>query len=123
MRFGTCSVGSLYRAGSFIAAARELARYKLDLVGVRELRWDKRSRLNAGDYIFCMEKKTKIINWEQACFYTTELYQQLREQSMLVIGCHVIYSFEVAGVISVLPMCMHQVRRKVMIQKTVVVMS
>ena len=30
----------LYRAGSLTAAARELARYKLDLVGVQEVRWD-----------------------------------------------------------------------------------
>ena len=31
---GTWNVRSLYRAGLFMAAARELARYKLDLVGV-----------------------------------------------------------------------------------------
>jgi hypothetical protein len=30
-------------AGSIIAAAKELARYKLDLVGVQEVRWDKGS--------------------------------------------------------------------------------
>jgi len=35
MRFGTWNVRSLYRAGSITAAARELARYKLDLVGVQ----------------------------------------------------------------------------------------
>jgi len=34
MRIGTWNVMSLYRAGLLIAAARELARYKLDLVGV-----------------------------------------------------------------------------------------
>ena len=38
---GTWNVRSLYRAGSLKAAARELARYKLDLVGVQEVRWDK----------------------------------------------------------------------------------
>jgi hypothetical protein len=38
MRFGTCNVRSLYRAGSLMAAARELARYKLDLVGVHDVR-------------------------------------------------------------------------------------
>jgi len=32
---GTWNVRSLYRAGSLMAAARELARYKLDLVGVQ----------------------------------------------------------------------------------------
>ena len=39
---GTWNVRRLYRAGSLTAAARELARYKLDLVGVQEVRWDKR---------------------------------------------------------------------------------
>jgi hypothetical protein len=39
VRFGTWSVRSLCRAGSLTAAARELARYKLDLVGVQEVRW------------------------------------------------------------------------------------
>ena len=49
---GTWNVRSLYRAGSLTAAARELARYKLDLVGVREVRWDKGGTVRAGDYNF-----------------------------------------------------------------------
>jgi len=40
MRLDTWNVRSLYRAGS-LTAARELARYKLDLVGVQEVWWDK----------------------------------------------------------------------------------
>ena len=40
MRFGTWNVRGRYRVGSLAAAARELARYKLDLVGVQEVRWD-----------------------------------------------------------------------------------
>jgi len=36
MKFGTWNVSSLYRSGSLTAAtARELARYKLDLLGMR----------------------------------------------------------------------------------------
>jgi len=43
MRLGTWNVRSLYRSDSLTAAAsRELARYKLDLEGVGEVRWDKR---------------------------------------------------------------------------------
>jgi hypothetical protein len=39
MRFGTCNVRSLYRAGSLTAAAaRELDRYKLNLGGMQEFR-------------------------------------------------------------------------------------
>ena len=49
---GTWNVRSLYRAGSLTAVARELARYKLDLVGVQEVRWDKGGTVRAGDYIF-----------------------------------------------------------------------
>jgi hypothetical protein len=52
MRFGTWSVRSLYRSSSLTAVAREFARYKLDLVGVQEVRWDKGVTLSAGDYIF-----------------------------------------------------------------------
>jgi len=35
---GTWNVSSLYRAGALMAAAKELAKYKLDLVGVQEVR-------------------------------------------------------------------------------------
>jgi len=42
MRFGTWNVRRMYRAGSLRAAARELARCKLDLVGVQEVRREKR---------------------------------------------------------------------------------
>jgi len=34
MKLGTWNVRSLYRAGTLKAIARELARYKLDVVGV-----------------------------------------------------------------------------------------
>jgi hypothetical protein len=49
---GTWNVRSLYRAGSLMAAARELARYKLDLVVVQEVRWEKEGTVKAGDYSF-----------------------------------------------------------------------
>ena len=61
---GTWNVRSLYRAGWLTAAARELARCKLDLVGVQEVSWDKGGTVRAGDYIFSMEKEMKIISWE-----------------------------------------------------------
>ena len=49
---GTWNVRSLYRAGSLAAVTRELARYKLDLVGVQEVRLDKGGTVRAGDYNF-----------------------------------------------------------------------
>jgi len=36
----------------YTAAARELARYKLDLVDVQEVTWDKGGTVRAGDYNF-----------------------------------------------------------------------
>ena len=53
MRIGPWNVRSLYRAGSFTAVARELARYTLDLVGLQEVRWDREGTVRAGDYNFC----------------------------------------------------------------------
>jgi hypothetical protein len=61
--FDTLNVRSLYRAGSLTEAARELTRYEMDLVGVQEVGWYKGGTVRAGDYNFCMEKETKIINW------------------------------------------------------------
>jgi len=60
MRFGTWNVRCLYRAGSFTAAARELAGYKLDLVGVLEVRWERGGTVRAGDYNFFYEKGSEI---------------------------------------------------------------
>jgi hypothetical protein len=41
-----------YRSGSLITVARELAKYKLDLVGVQEVRWDKEGTVRAREYTF-----------------------------------------------------------------------
>ena len=49
---GTWNIRSLYRAGSLMAAARELARYKLDLVGVQDVRWNKGGTVRTGGYNF-----------------------------------------------------------------------
>jgi hypothetical protein len=38
IRFGTWNVGSLYPAGSLVTISKELSRYKLELVGVQEVR-------------------------------------------------------------------------------------
>jgi hypothetical protein len=47
-----------------MTAARELAKYKLDVVGVQEVRWDKEGTVRAGEYIFSAAKGRKIINSE-----------------------------------------------------------
>jgi hypothetical protein len=42
----------LFKFDRMIKQARELARYKLDLVGVQEVGWDKGGTVRAGDYTF-----------------------------------------------------------------------
>jgi hypothetical protein len=57
MRFDTWNIKRLYRAGSLTAAARELARCKLDLVGVQGVRWDRGIAVREGDYNFFYRKR------------------------------------------------------------------
>jgi exonuclease III len=52
MRFVTRNVRSLYRIGSLKTVARELQKYKLDLVGVQEVRWEKGGTERAEDCTF-----------------------------------------------------------------------
>jgi hypothetical protein len=53
MRFGTWNVRRMYNAGSLGAVAEEISKYKLDLVGVQEVRWDGGGTIPAGEiYIF-----------------------------------------------------------------------
>jgi exonuclease III len=52
MRFGTWNIRSLYRIGSLKTVGRELGKYKLDLVGVQEVRWEKGGTERAEVYTF-----------------------------------------------------------------------
>jgi hypothetical protein len=51
MRFGTWNVRSMYRTGSLRAVGEEITKYKLDLVGVQEARWDGGGTERAGECI------------------------------------------------------------------------
>jgi hypothetical protein len=52
MRFGTRNVRILYRVGSLMTVSRKLSRYRLDLVGVQEVRWEGSGTIPAGEYTF-----------------------------------------------------------------------
>jgi hypothetical protein len=56
MRFVLWNVRSLYRVGSQTAVSRELSRYKLDLVGGQEVRWEGGGTEPAGECTFFYEK-------------------------------------------------------------------
>jgi hypothetical protein len=51
-RFGLWNVRNLYRVGSLMTVSRELSRYKLDLVGVQEVRWEGGGIEPVGEYTF-----------------------------------------------------------------------
>jgi hypothetical protein len=55
-----------------MAAARELARYELDSVGVQEVRWDKEGTVKVGDYSFFYGKENENHQLEQGFLYITE---------------------------------------------------
>jgi hypothetical protein len=57
MRFGTWNVSSMYRAGSLRAVVEEISKYNLDLVGVREVRWDGGGTEPERIYIFLRKRE------------------------------------------------------------------
>jgi hypothetical protein len=53
MRFGTWNVRGLYWAGSLVTVAKEISKYKLDLVGVE----DRGGTETTGEYTFFYRKR------------------------------------------------------------------
>jgi hypothetical protein len=52
MRFGTWNVKSLCRVGAIKSVVGELEKYRLDLVGVQEVRWEGEGYQTAENYTF-----------------------------------------------------------------------
>jgi exonuclease III len=88
MRFGTWNVTSVYRAGSLMTVSRELDRYKQDLVGVQEVRWEGGGTEPAGEYTFFYGKGNENPELGTGIFCIRESYQQLRGLILLETGCH-----------------------------------
>jgi hypothetical protein len=73
MRFGTWNGRSLCRVGAIKSVVGELEKYKLDLEGIQEVRWEGKGRdIKQQTFIhFSMEK-------EQDFSYIIESFQQLK---------------------------------------------
>jgi hypothetical protein len=56
VRFDTWDVRCLYGAGSLTTAAKEISKYKLDLMGIQEVKWDGGSAESVGENTFFNRK-------------------------------------------------------------------
>jgi hypothetical protein len=88
MRFEMWNVRKLYRAGSLMTVSRELSRYRLDLVGAQEVRWEGSGTVPAWEYTFFYGKGNENHELGTGFLYIRESYQQLRGLSLLMIGYH-----------------------------------
>jgi exonuclease III len=59
MRFWTWNVRNLYKAGPIVTVSKEMSKYKLDLVGVQEVRWRGSGTEPAGEYTLFYGKRNE----------------------------------------------------------------
>jgi hypothetical protein len=71
-----------------MTVSRELTGYKLNLVGVQDVRWESSSTEPAGEYTFFYGKRNENHELGTGFLCIRESYQQSRGLSLLVIGCH-----------------------------------
>jgi hypothetical protein len=61
-----------------MTVASEISKYKLDLVEVQEVRWDRGGTEPAGEYTFFYGKGNENHELGTSFLYIGKLYQQLR---------------------------------------------
>jgi hypothetical protein len=116
MRFGTWKIRSLYRSCSLSTVARELARYKLDLVGVQAVRWGKRGTVRTGDYIFLCGKGNETHQLGAAFFIHHKIVSAVkREEFVSDRTLYIVLRSRLSNIVVL--MCMNEMRRKMIIKR------
>jgi hypothetical protein len=68
----------MYKASSLRAAAQEISEYRLDLVGVQEIKWDEDANEPAGEYTFFYEKRNENYDLGTGFFIHKITYKHLK---------------------------------------------
>jgi exonuclease III len=88
MRFGTWNVRNFCRAGSLVTVLKKLSKYKLDLVGMQEVRWEGGWHQTGRRIQIFYGKGNENYELGTGFFLCIrESYQHVRGLSLLVIGC------------------------------------
>jgi hypothetical protein len=77
-RFGLWNVRRLYKVGSLMTVSRKLSKFKIDLVGVQEVRWEGGGTEPAGEYTFFYGNRNENLQLGTGSLSIRESYQQLR---------------------------------------------
>jgi hypothetical protein len=83
-RLRTWNVRILYRASTIVTGSKELSKYKWDLVGLHEVRWEGGGTEPAGEYTFLYGKGNENHEFGTGFLCIRKSYQQLRGLNLLV---------------------------------------